>query len=228
MRVSDAEKYYREHSIELGWGAEVARLDPERVELLNRYLVGPRVLDVACASGIYTDYLSSRGYDAWGIDLVDDFIQKAKETRKGNFLQGEADRLPCADGEFDTVLLFDILEHGDDVAILKEAKRVASKRILVNVPRKVDTELQRTGIVFSHYIDKSHIREYTEESIRSLGRECALDMIHLQGSSHFNPLDVYKAIFSGNTFLKRVIKVMLMMFLRCRYYPTGFFAVFDR
>jgi len=176
---------------------------------------------------MYTDYLASRGFDAWGIDLVGEFILKAKESKKGTYLQGEADKLPFADGDFDTVLLFDILEHGDDVAILKEAKRVAAKRIVVNVPRKVDMELQRTGIVFGHYIDKSHMREYTEDSIRSLAHECGLEIIHLQGSSHINPLDVYKALFSGNLFVKRVIKVILMTFLNTRYYPTGYFAVFD-
>jgi 2-polyprenyl-3-methyl-5-hydroxy-6-metoxy-1,4-benzoquinol methylase len=226
MRVTDTEKYYRENSADLGWGVEVARLDPERVELLNRYVVGPRVLDVACGSGIYTDYLASRGYDAWGIDLVGEFILKAKESKKGTYLQGEADRLPFADGEFDTVLLFDILEHGDDAAILKEAKRVASKRVVVNVPRKVDKELERTGIVFGHYVDKSHLREYTEERIRLLGQECDLELIFIQGVNEFNPIDIFKALFSGSQFARKVVKVVIMMTLRKRSYPTNIFAVF--
>lgn len=127
MRVTETEKYYRENSAELGWGPEIAKLDSERLRMLDRHVAGPKILDVACGSGIYTDYLAKRGFDAWGIDLVADFIEKAKTTKQGTYLQGEADRLPFADGEFDTVLLFDILEHVDDAVLLREAKRVASK-----------------------------------------------------------------------------------------------------
>ena len=228
MRVSDAEKYYRENSADLGWGTDVARLDSERVELLNRFVSGPRVLDVACGSGIYTDYLASRGYDATGIDLVAEFIEKASESKRGSYLQGEAERLPFVAGEFETVLLFDILEHGDDVAILREASRVASKRILVNVPRKIDWELERTGLIFRHYIDKSHLREYTEERIRTLARDSGLTITYLHGSSHFVSLDVYKALFSGNKFVKKVIKTIIMLFLKSNYYPAGFFCVLEK
>ncbi len=32
MLSFDVEKYYKEHSSELGWGAEVATLNPERLE----------------------------------------------------------------------------------------------------------------------------------------------------------------------------------------------------
>jgi len=225
MLDSDLEKYYREHSSEFGWGTDVARLDPERVELLNRHIVGNRVLDVACGSGIYTEYLASRGYDAWGVDLVSDFIEKAKETRKGNYIQGEAGNLPFADNEFDSVLLFDIMEHVDDVALLREAKRVASQRILMNVPRKVDKTLEDTGLVFRHYIDKTHLREYTAEDIHRIARECNMTVVHLAEVNAIDPFFVQYSLFTGSKLFKRIVKILTRFLLEKNFYPTGYFAV---
>ena len=228
MRIDNTEAYYRENAADLGWGPETARLDPERVELLTRYVIGPRVLDVACGSGIYTDYLASKGYDVWGIDLVGEFIEKAKKCRKGTFLQGEAERLPFADGEFDTVLLFDILEHVDDVALLREAKRVASKRIIVNVPRKVDRELELGGLAFGHYVDKSHLREYTTESIQMLGQQLGLTLEYHEEINALSPKDLFKILFRGNRLVKRVMSVLAILMLRSAYFYTNIIAVFKK
>ncbi len=222
-----AKQYYIEHAEELGWGHGVARLNPERVELLDRYVVGNRVLDVACGSGIYTDYLASKGYDAWGVDLVDDFIEEAEQTRKGHYVQGVADRLPFADKEFATVLLLDILEHGDDMAILREAKRVASARILVNVPRKVDRDLEQSGVVFRHYLDRSHLREYRQDELVAMAQKLDLKVAGIVENSPVDPIAVYKALFSGNRVLVRAIKILIKLLLRRRRYCAAYFAVLD-
>lgn len=227
MLESELEKYYREHSSELGWGNDVVRLDPERLELLNRYIVGHRILDVACGSGIYTDYLANLGCDAWGIDLVSDFIENARKTKKGVFVQGEADKLPFKDGEFDTVLLFDILEHGDDIAMLQEAKRVASKRILVNVPRKVDTELEKTGLVFRHYIDKTHLREYQEKDLFQIAGMLDLKIVDFIPIHELDPILIYRALFSGKSILLKVVRKIIKILLTKKRYPTAYFMVLD-
>lgn len=227
MRIDNQTEYYKDKSAYLGWGVSVAQLNNERVQLLDRYVIGPRVLDVACGSGIYTDHLAAKGFDAWGIDLVGDFIEKAKETKKGNFIQGEADKLPFADKEFDTVLLFDILEHGDDTAILREAKRVASKRILVNLPRKIDTELEETGLVFRHYIDKSHIREYQEQDLFSMAGSLNLRIVECIPIHVLDPILVFRALFSGKSILLRFVRILIKLLLAKRSYPTAFFLVLD-
>ncbi len=194
---------------------------------MNRYIVGHKILDVACGSGIYTDYLATQGYDVWGIDLVGEFIEKAKITKKGNFVQGEADKLPFADGEFDTVLLFDILEHGDDIAILREAKRVAKNRILVNVTRKVDRDLEQTGVVYRHYTDKSHLREYDETNLQQLAEQLDLKVVDLFRISSFDILAVFKVLFTRNKLVIIALKILMRLLCIERAHPTGYFLVLD-
>src|SRR5689334_13415653 len=98
--------YYSQHAKQFGWG-ENARLNPERVDILEEYLVGPKVLEVGCASGVLVDFLSKQKFEATGVDFVDEFIKQAKQTKKGTFVKAEAEKLPFKENEFETVLLFD-------------------------------------------------------------------------------------------------------------------------
>ena len=77
--------YYLDSAARFGWGEESAKLDKERVALLINFIDGSKVLDVGCGSGIYVDYLSSLGYQVWGLDFVEKFIEGAKKNKKGRF-----------------------------------------------------------------------------------------------------------------------------------------------
>src|SRR3989344_2578142 len=116
--------HYSKNATNLGWGEGSAKLDSERVALLNKFCKGKKVLDIGCGLGLYVDFLSGKGFDANGVDFTAEFIKKAKIEKKGKYYLGNAQKLKFADNFFDTTILFDILEHGDDYAILKEAKRV--------------------------------------------------------------------------------------------------------
>jgi SAM-dependent methyltransferase len=76
-----------------------------------------RVLDVGCGTGTFTAYLRSRGVSAYGVD----------QLASGNLaplVRADATRLPIAPSSCDVILLLDVLEHTDDVAVLREARRV--------------------------------------------------------------------------------------------------------
>lgn len=211
----------------LGWG-ETSSIDWQRVELLRQFLVGQRILDVGCGLGIYVDYLSSQGFDCVGVDQVANFIREAKKSKQGTFIRASAESLPFGDGKFETVLLFDILEHGDDVKILQEAKRVTKKRILLIVPRAVDQDLEQSGVIFRHYLDKSHLREYKREDIERLAKKVGMKLIHLEMVHPLYNETIFAALFTGSTFFKKVIRKLVFFILPKKVYPTEYFAVFEK
>lgn len=133
--------------------------------MLRRYAVGPRVLDVGCSHGAYVDHLTRLGFDAIGVDFVPAFLREAGEQRRdGALVLADAHRMPFAANSFDTVLLFDVLEHmPDEEAVLREVARVARRRIVLIVPRTTDSALERHGLVFRHHLDRTHVRTYTDE-----------------------------------------------------------------
>jgi len=88
-----------------------------------------RILDIGCNRGdIYNG--TSHAPNVMGVDLD----LWAPEYGLG-FRHADAHFLPFKDGEFDVVVLGEVLEHVyDPVKVLSEARRVASKFVLISVP----------------------------------------------------------------------------------------------
>jgi len=78
--------------------------------------------------------------------------------------------LPFPDKSFDTVLLFEVVEHVPPIeAILKEAFRVARKNVLVTVPNAEDLELLKgNDVTYAHMLSSDHVHFFDPESLSKL------------------------------------------------------------
>lgn len=220
--------YYFKSANTLGWGEQTLKPDKERKDLLIKFVSGEKVLDIGCGYGVYVDFLASNGYQAFGVDFVSEFIEQAGKTKKGTFMQGNAEKLPFPDKSFDTCLLFDILEHGDDVMLLKEAKRITKEKILIIVPRLVDKKLEQSGVIFRHYLDKSHLREYSMEDINALAKKVGMEVVFMKEVHLLYNETIFLALFSGPMFFKKIIRKIVFLLLPKSLYPTEIFAVLKR
>lgn len=104
--------------------ALVAAIDPRP---------GQHVLDVATGTGMVAFELARRGCEVTGLDQSERMLSgaraKLREHRaladRVTFVQGEAERLPFADGEFDALTFTYLLRYVDDpAATLAELGRV--------------------------------------------------------------------------------------------------------
>jgi 2-polyprenyl-3-methyl-5-hydroxy-6-metoxy-1,4-benzoquinol methylase len=219
--------YYLKNSINFGWGEDSAVLDKERCALLKQFIFGKKILDIGCGTGVYLDFLKSLGMDAWGVDFVKEFIEKGKK-KNSNLVYGKAEELPFKNNEFDTVLMFDILEHGDDEKLLKEAKRVSKNRIIVIVPTHVDKRLLSSGVIYKHYIDKSHLREYSQAELAALAKRAGLKIIDMRLVQPLYVETIFMALFNGPNLLKKIIRKVILALFKKAYYPTEVFAVLEK
>jgi len=109
-------------------------------ELLDR-AAPASIADIGCGEGVLTerwaDHISGR---VAGIDLDDPKLRAEWDQRSRpnlEFRTGLGDRLPWADGEFEAATAIEVLEHvPDPAAVLGEMSRVASRWLLVSVPRE--------------------------------------------------------------------------------------------
>jgi SAM-dependent methyltransferase len=89
---------------------------------------GDRVLDLGCAAGAITHYLSTFGADPVGIDAEPLAVEKARELFPGlRFEVADAADLPFPDASFDKAVAADFVEHVDDDTFLRmcaELRRV--------------------------------------------------------------------------------------------------------
>jgi len=96
-------------------------------------LPGQRVLDVATGTGLVAFALARRGCEVIGLDQSEDMLAVARKhlterpelEHRVTFVQGEAERLPFDDGEFDALTFTYLLRYVDDrAATMRELARV--------------------------------------------------------------------------------------------------------
>jgi len=114
-----------------------------------------KILDIGC-----NDAFMFRDLDLKNITYFD-IENKIPSSYNLNFVQGNAENLPFEDGEFDTVIIGEVLEHVDSpVQVLKECKRVG-KNIYITTPNEWEwTEIKRP------FTTKGHIRFFTEDVLK--------------------------------------------------------------
>ncbi len=100
------------------------------------------VLDVGCAEGYVTKYLSDVSETVVGVDTDIYYLKMAKEkVPKASFINASIEFLPFRTELFDAVLILEVLEHvRSDIQIngLSEISRVIKKSVplLISVPYK--------------------------------------------------------------------------------------------
>jgi 2-polyprenyl-3-methyl-5-hydroxy-6-metoxy-1,4-benzoquinol methylase len=99
------------------------------------------LLDVGCGEGVLTHkWARSIEGRVVGLDLDDPLLHAEWEKRKADNLEYvvmKAENLPFADGEFEVASAIEVLEHVPDPEhTVAEMARVASKHLLVSVPRE--------------------------------------------------------------------------------------------
>lgn len=93
------------------FGQVAKTIMPIAEEFIGRLPLRPgiRVLDVACGSGNLAVTVTRRGCQAKGVDIAANLVAQARERAAAEgldieFLEGDAEALPYADGEFDAVV----------------------------------------------------------------------------------------------------------------------------
>ncbi|GAB6056376.1 hypothetical protein JCM15415_16920 [Methanobacterium movens] len=138
------------------------------VDLTSSY-AGNKILDIGCATGSYCIELKKKGFKCVGVDInegyVEDAIEKGVEAYKMN-----AEKLIFPDNSFDTIILFEVLEHSTNPKlILNEARRVSKKNILISVPNSTNFfELKRNNLTYEHMLETDHLNFFTKNDLEEL------------------------------------------------------------
>jgi SAM-dependent methyltransferase len=163
--------------------------DPERVARLVRALDLPsdaRVLEVATGPGHVALILAGSVRAVVGLDLTDAPLVIAEQRRRERgldnvrFQQGDAERLPFADGEFDVVLCRFAFHHFEDPPlVLREMTRVCRPGGAVAVEDMVVSEHPRRAAYQNHFEnlrDPSHTRAFPLSRLLTVFADAGLEV----------------------------------------------------
>lgn len=219
---------YLKNASKFHWGPSSASLNEEKVELLDKYARGS-VLDIGTGSGIYANYLTRSGHSVTAIDNQAEFVRAAKRKYpKVSFQKASAYKLPFKKNQFDTVVLFDVIEHLDDVKVLTEAMRVG-KRLIISVPLENSPVLMKWSLTHHHYMDNTHLRVYSKKSLLKLLKTLKFSSAYMQESLPISISGLASDYMSDGSKLKHLIlKGILKAFSPTKQINSAIFAVANR
>ena len=105
-------------------------------DTLKPAIAGGRSLDVGCGVGQVVGRLTQAGFEAWGVDVSEPSIARARKFSERCLLY-DGSTLPFPDNHFDSVGALNVLEHVEAAeAFIKEAVRVAKPggKVLISSP----------------------------------------------------------------------------------------------
>ncbi len=140
---------------------------PTLVRFTQRH-AGKRILDLGCATGNYCTVLTKLGFEVTGADVNKEYVEIAR--RRGVDAVPIEDKVPFPDGSFDSVIVFEVLEHlVNPESVVREARRLARKNVLFTTPNSGGIEgLQRQNLLMEHFADLDHRNFFTVESLALL------------------------------------------------------------
>lgn len=155
-----------------GSGPPIEEAGVEVANLLYGYLpAGVSVIDVGCGAGAYGPPLIARGHDWLGLEANAHCLEILK--RRGLPFRsvdlGSAG-LPCKDGEYDSTICIEVLEHTKDPEkFVGEIARIIRGRALFSVPNlELLPYLYDWRVVPWHLLEGDHKNFFTRGNLRAL------------------------------------------------------------
>lgn len=107
-----------------------------RVEEIVRRVRGPRVLEVGCNEGwVAKAVMEERGFECVAVDNRLEARIASEQCFGIEVINADANKLPFADSEFDTVIMGELLEHMPNPGVaLAEGIRVSKGHIIITIP----------------------------------------------------------------------------------------------
>jgi 2-polyprenyl-3-methyl-5-hydroxy-6-metoxy-1,4-benzoquinol methylase len=150
--------------------AQILRQHVARYEYVRKYVVGKRVLDVACGSGYGTAMLRDAGAKSVvGVDISASAVEHARKyfARDGvQFVVGTAEKLSTV-GSFDAVISFETIEHLEHPeSFFSELTHVLAR----NGTLIISTPVREYGALNDKPLNPFHVREWKSEEFHALLR----------------------------------------------------------
>jgi SAM-dependent methyltransferase len=155
---------------------------------------GDRILDLGCAAGALTHYLSGLGASVVGVDSEERAIAKAQSLfPELQFRKADVAELPFGEGSFDKAVAGDLVEHLDDAtfrAMLGELRRVlvpdGTLSIYTPNPLHLIERLKAHDLILAQ--NPTHIGLRTSRELEGIMRDCGFVVDRVLWRASFFPV----------------------------------------
>ena len=177
----------------------------KKMALIENYLAfvpEGSVLEIGCSSGYLLRNLRNKGYNVYGVDPSDGFVQYASDNYKLDVVSGMyPDAVPNEWGNsFAVIIALHVLEHTDDPAyILGSVLGMLAKGglLMLEVP-DVNRAVSVRKYLHKDYFQKSHVWDFSASTIKILLEKCGFDVYVCDNYSNAPPDDKNVLLIAGN------------------------------
>lgn len=148
---------------------------------VERFVSTGNMLDIGCATGLMMDIAQKSGWSTIGIELSDYAADRARQRGLEVYSERlETLRLP--EGDFDAVLMLDLLEHiPDPISMLQRARRLIRPggilyAVTPNV-RSFSAQVQRAN--WPHLKPQEHLCLFSKRGIRRSLERAGFELVAL-------------------------------------------------
>jgi SAM-dependent methyltransferase len=188
-------KYYNTDNISQYGYSEYVRNKHLYVNLFNRrldelllYTGGKRgrLLDVGCATGTLLELARLRGWDVNGVDISEYATGIARDYYCLDVFTGELRDAEYGEGQFDVVVMDDLIEHvADPAALVRESRRILRPGgiLTVNTPNRSGLWHLLMGRRWFHYRQMEHTFFFSPTVMTDLLERDGFKVLEIHSSS---------------------------------------------
>lgn len=183
-------------------------INPQKIDLLERFLTPGSILDVGCGNGLYSGHFAPAGRRILQIDVMD---RRPATASNIPFAIMDANDLSGMKDNYSNVIAFDIMEHlTDDAKFLSQVHDLLEEggRLFLSVPNSDNSLLEQVQVAHIHYTDKTHYREYSDEALRGLVARARLYPLHIEEHTNRSVEDFPRVLAKSHVIPRLFAKFM--------------------
>lgn len=153
-----------------------------RLQEIQNYVHGGKILDVGCATGFFLEKAKSKGFDPYGLELSEFAFKQAHKTFGDHVFWGTIEDLFFENNFFDVITMFDLLEHvTNPVTTLRCCRRILKPKgiIAAVLPDTSSMSAKVMGKGWTHY-KKEHLFYFSKQAIASLMEKESFEVIQIK------------------------------------------------
>lgn len=159
------------------------------------------IMDVGCNTGELVAFFDSIGVSAVGVDVNQGFINTARNKYPHLSFEVVSGLSKYDDSIVDAVIAWNVLEHvPDELDYLNNMWRMAKNKVVLSIPKEDEISLPDSRITYRPYVDITHLRYYSKESIEMLAASVGCDDFEIIETSRVRPLMAYSKIGINKVF----------------------------
>jgi SAM-dependent methyltransferase len=194
----------------------ITRLARGRLEAIEHYRQGGKLLDVGCAAGFLLDEARRRGWETRGVEVSRFASEYARRELNLDVFTGSLDAAKLPEQEFDAVVLYFVLEHlRDPLALLQEIHRILKPRGLLSVAvpniAGLYFRLNRDAWIAERVHHQSHFYEFSPRTLQRILARAGMHVVALTSEGRYTRGHALarwiKRLRLGNVLLAQAVKV---------------------